>query len=56
MHSLLSYARWQVIIDDYETLAIQMWLWLSSHLGLQSKVWQCVNNYEYNKKELLVYY
>ena len=55
MHSLLTCARWPVIIYDYETLAIEMWLWLSSHLGLQSKVWQCVNNYHYNKKELLVY-
>ena len=50
MHSLLSYARWPVIIDDYKALAIEMWLWLLSHLGLQSKVWQCVNNYDYKQK------
>ena len=57
MHSLLSCTRWPEIIDDYEALAIEMWLWLPSNLGLQSKVWQCVNNYDYNKKEqLLVYY
>ena len=48
--------QWPVIIDDYEALAIEMWLSLPIHLGMQSKVWQCVNNYDYNKKELLVYY
>ena len=36
--------------DDYEALAIEMWLWLLSHLGLQYKVWNFVNNYDYNKK------
>ena len=57
MHSLLSCPRWPFIIDDYEALAIKMWLWILIHLGLQSKVWNCVNNYDYNKKEqLLVYY
>ena len=45
------------MIDDYEALATEMWLWLPSHLELQSKVWNFVNNYDYNKKEqLLVYY
>ena len=38
MHSLLSCARWIVIIDDYEALAIKMRLSLPSHLELQSKV------------------
>ena len=57
MHSVLSCAIWILIIDDYEELAIEMWLSLPSHLGLQSKVWQRVNNYDYNKKEQLrVYY
>ena len=56
MHSLLSCPRWPFIIDDYEALAIQMWLSLQRHLGLQYKVWNFVNNYDYNKKEQLVVY
>ena len=57
MHSLLSCARWIVIIDDYEALAIEMRLSLPIQLELQSKVWQFVNNYDYSKKQhILVYY
>ena len=57
MHSLRNCVRSSFMIDDYEALATEMWLWLLSHLGLQSKVWNFVNNYDYNKKEqLLVYY
>ena len=57
MHSLLSCARWPIMTNDYEALAIEMWLWLPSHLGLQCKVWHCVHDYRYNNKEqLLVYY
>jgi len=34
MHSVLSCWRWPVIINDYEALAIEMLIWLPSHLGL----------------------
>ena len=55
IHSLLSCAKRLVMNDHYEALAIKMQL--SLPMGLQSKVWQCVNKYDYNNREqLLVYY